>query len=593
MITGDFKRIATNCDVLINIFKRLTFEDQLRLAIVNGIFENIFKSYIWKDSYEILSMAKYDDEYWVASGKSLRMLKLKTNGYEAFITCYADEVKELIVNEMSLPDMNRFKNLKILRYLYNKDMDMENLKNAIMCLTGLKDLYLDEKPCRSYDKLIKPRAYMNFEFLLNLKKLKIISIKSFSNYPPVKYKDLIQIIQNNNLEYLKLDCCIETEIEIRKYSELWKPHTLKPLRELDMKISLLPEKWDILNFEIFSQTLENLKTLYLTIIDPVSQEILENLADTCKHLELLTLRQTIFQYIDSLRLPAHLKELSLFSCKNLKHKHLKEILMRENLEKFISKYTLYQGVFEEFTISPSIQTLALDSMDTCRLSSSFKGNRTRLKNLSWYHTNPSICSGLIFSSNLMYCYNLEILQINESLMDVKQLLGLKYLRQLTIPFVDAPYMWSYIMAILKHSSLQELHMEKCPSTYNADLIEIHTSSLQEISTTVRHITLHIGIIQLAFDFWIDLFARHRNLKITILHFTPYDNELLHRIINHRNFPHSIKEILIYGFAIDCNEMRRHCSSNIFLLEDLRKTFQNADDSIVISRILNKLNKHNN
>ncbi|XP_073843543.1 uncharacterized protein isoform X2 [Musca autumnalis] len=132
MSSTNFNDFASNCDVMIHIYKFLNVGDQLRLAQVNGKLRNLFLQYIWSISYNKLTIIEYEYLLYAASNcmDKDRILYLNSSDLEEFLTFYGNNVNGLYTNTRLR--MEFFRNLIELKYC-NKGVilnEMTQLSNT-------------------------------------------------------------------------------------------------------------------------------------------------------------------------------------------------------------------------------------------------------------------------------------------------------------------------------------------------------------------------------------------------------------------------------------------------------------------------------
>lgn len=560
---NEIKNGNDNRECSINTLKSLTFEEQLRKLLGEGgasAEKAAFENCIWTIDYHSLRIDESEGYYIVRNNLETNRLLLTTDAFKDFLAFYAGKVQELTTG--TLPDVKLFNNLTILKCsLRHKRID-DFLCNAMAeILKNLESLHLKEMDMESGGECLCVSSQF-LENLLKMNKLKCLQLDYFFA-TKIKYEQFVKLISALALEQLQGNLELESDSENIETSNL--PNLT--LKTLQITTTLR-------NVSSFSEILRNLQSLSLKITEETDDTALALLASSpsCQNLNKLIISGTTFTNLTMFPIPSKVNELHLKWCRGLTHKNLQQILSESQIKEFSSVCTKYEGDFEDFAISPSIETLKIDRVDMCNFRGAYR-NHKALKTLTWYHTRnctgnsgdreklselpqaacleyedfemePKNQIGIIKAVGLNTCRNLESLDMGyKCQLALESLLELKDLQQLSTWIMDSTIQqWTYILALLKHSSLQELTISFIRNT-----TEVPIASCQ---TKVSHLkVIDFNFCEKGLDFFLDIFHQNRHIKISLFLPPLAFVKPLRNLINHKKFPTFLKTIEIYGYTI--------------------------------------------
>ncbi|XP_075161950.1 uncharacterized protein LOC142234664 [Haematobia irritans] len=586
------------------IFKARKFEEQLKL-IKQGddACKNVFDTEIWPVDYIYLNVDESEGYYIVRNESDSNRLLLTEEVFQDFISYYVERVQTLMLGP-SL-DIRTFRNVKALKCSLRHKSIGNFLQQISIAesLPNLQSIHLKE---------LDMECGANTEFgdesmsrLLKMEHLKRIRLDFFFS-TRITYGHYCQLISNKNLETLEGNLELddgETDAEA-KYFAIPYVHSLNTLQ---ITLPWSTQKWSSQKFSLLQEIFGKLSNLSVKFTNDLQDDTLFSFASCCKSLKKLTITGTNFINIKSFVIPSTLQELHLKWCRGLTQENIRQILTQTNLMEFTSCNTKIEGNFQNFKISPSIQSLKIERIDICEFQGAYANNEN-LKNLTWYHIknckgnlqNKDVCEDLsqasaideesfdlvpknqmILSSHidLGTCVNLETLDMGHKLqLPLHIVMQLKNLRKLSTWIVDhTSEQWMYIRSLLKHPSLREL-------TINF-IRTVTESSIEKFRTNVT--TLHIidfNYCESGLDFFLDLFCENPNLKLSLFLPPLAFVRPLRCLINHRKFPVFLKTMEIYGFRVDCEELRTNFYATMKKFKFVRNVFEdNPKDSIVLSR----------
>uniref|UniRef100_A0A1I8NME5 Uncharacterized protein n=1 Tax=Stomoxys calcitrans TaxID=35570 RepID=A0A1I8NME5_STOCA len=586
------------------IFKGKKFEEQLKLAKQgNAHMQLFFEGVIWPIDYSLLLNIDESEGYFIVRNESdTRRLVLKAEAFQEFLSYYAAKVRSLILGPAL--DVQLFPNLISLKCSIRHISIGDFLMRSSLAehLTVLECLHLKELDMECGATTLDDQVLAKLLEIGNLKCLRL----DFFFATKISFKQFCELVFSKRLKSLEgnfeiSECDQEPNMP---YIKLTKSIRLKSLQ---ITTTCDPAKWSVNNFSLHREIFENLLKLTIKFTEEPQDDLLADFFAPCKCLETLTLTGTNFCNIKIFALPPTLRELHFKWCRGLNCLHLKQILSQTSgLKEFFSSNTKIEGKFENFKISPSIEALKIERVDMCEFSGVYDCNES-LKHLTWYHTKncqvkPAAseqlgqASGIdeesfditptnqmILSAKLCLgsCTNLETLDMGHKLqMPLNILVQMKNLRKLNTWIVDhTSGQWLYITALLQHPSLRELNI-----TFVRTVTEL---SLERFRTNVT--ALHVqdfNFCDSGLEYFLELFSNNPQLQLSFLLPPLAFVKPLRSLLNHRKFPHFLKTLEIYGFTIDCSELRTNFYATMKKFKFVRNVFEeNLKDSIILSTSL--------
>uniref|UniRef100_A0A1I8Q9I0 F-box domain-containing protein n=1 Tax=Stomoxys calcitrans TaxID=35570 RepID=A0A1I8Q9I0_STOCA len=561
-----FEKIASKCEILVRIYQLLDFEDQLRLACVTETSKEVYENHIWKEKYASLAIFYHNALGYVVTNESgVKRRHLTTSQFNEFEEFYGHEVLELtiencylemeICSEEKIEEHINMKKFPNITKLHVKDMivNSEFLGYLAEICPHLEHLTLDQ--CVECEReACSVTAIWDVESFLRMKHLKALEINFQIWQFSIDYFKLLEIIENSKLLYLKLDAEVKPQTLGMESDKSIATRRTSHMKGLSVKTS----------FPSFLDLFQNLSCLKLHILEPVHQDILDAVVLNYSNLEIFEITKTTFRTLN-FPLPPKAKELRLIECKNLNFANLRQIMAHPSIIKLISRNTIYDGSCEDnFHIPPQLESLEMDCnyMGGKSLFDIANGNG-KLKELIWYHPTfcranpnfPNACPKLNFTNNSL-----------DDPMGLLSLSRLKVLEKLAIPHPLEHLNWSYILELLKHhpsltgftiqNGCGHLSPQQPPSTEVAQ---------RGFPTNIKELSLPLDIFELALDFWLDLFNCNENLTSLCCSFSMCDfdyDRLLKKLMEHESFPKDLKTIDIFGYEIECRDLRKHFSATI-------------------------------
>ncbi|XP_073836873.1 uncharacterized protein isoform X2 [Musca autumnalis] len=508
-----FYKIAFNSDVMIHIYKLLSFGDQLRLAQVDANLRSIFLQYISPICYNKLTVRKLERGYYMVSNgmDTDRSWIQNSSDFEQFQQFYGSTVCDLFAY---IPvRMEFFKNLVKLDcyYIYTITQDaMVQLTNNLPNLEELQ-VYAVEFETEPPNDCIA-RAIVNE--LLRFPKLKKLVLNVLICSYEIKFKDFYEIVTQLPLEIIEINFPILFDTDDN---------------ELELQQSPLPLMQ--LETECCNEMLRALNRL--------------------TQLHQLTICNTDFCEEANIILPPNLTALHLDHCFGLLLDHLQQFLQEKSYSKLIEFVTIGTDFrikeFKELHISSRIKILNIEGFNLNQFHSPFVEN-SALENLTWHGFGRRFA---MFNS-ISLCHNLHTLDMRSGYLALETLLNCTNLKKLSLDRI-MPDQEFYVIHILQDLPLlRELVVQQ--------IVKSSCTSLQAVVTCVSSIKI-IGFEH--FDdilgFWFDMFSLNPQLELQ-LQCDVHDRNRLQYLTQHEKFPRNLRKIQIFGFTVDCSKLRNNFES---------------------------------
>ncbi|XP_075168046.1 uncharacterized protein LOC142240238 [Haematobia irritans] len=556
----NFEMLSRNCDVAIEFYRFLEFEDCLRLASVNEDLRTVFKRFIWRMEYRELKI--YPDEsgngnYVVANGTDLNRIHLSQDAYRLFIALYASDVESVTLT--AAQDIQPFRNVISLHCCLANYCIVPILKKFRDHLPALQNLQI--RNCHLTNDYSLEEILPS---LISIKSLKRLSIH-FRYCPEIRFEQFYKIVLNLRLQVLELLSC-KTPLEDIKLTNDGSLKVLKLTTPFDAP------HW-FSNSSTFFEIAANLLILEIKISSyEFTHENLQLLADICKNLQKLHLKQIKFSEIEDFVIPPTLQEISLHSCKGLSQKNLRQILRGPNqIHTFTSCFTSYQGPFEDFPMSLQLQSLTIDTLDDRPLRWSLYGQQFRAY---FSPRSPQIDIEEVSHIPLASCKNLKILHLQpRCYVNARVLSNLKCLHTLKmwIPKCN----WNLIADLLRITTLENLHLI---CNWNFSSKAPFAGFLTSVTTLkVENLLVH------GLDFFLDLFSKNSQMKLIFYVESSCAIDKLKILFNHEKFPIMLRTIQYLGFTIDCSDLRRNFDKATQHCIEVWDSFESPQNEIILQR----------
>uniref|UniRef100_A0A1I8QEA8 F-box domain-containing protein n=1 Tax=Stomoxys calcitrans TaxID=35570 RepID=A0A1I8QEA8_STOCA len=549
--------VLNNVDVLIQIYRKLDLDDQIRLSQASANLKNVFESFIFsREDYSTLAVSASQGYFAVTNGCSHRRLLLQHHELMEFIRCHQLMVETFLQRNGTILDVRPFRNLTSLSYS-NCIISRKHLK----LFASLPLEKLDIVSCTNeFGRDIMLGSTWNVEYLIPMRKLRLLKVHSVSDYRRklISFREFDRMITRTTLEGVWLRCSILSERPFGNGMNAKSPDTTVALKHLDIGFrirqnnSLLP----------YMRHFVNLVTLTISVEDqPITEKILLEIVRMCVNLKVLHFKSSSFDNIQDFVVPSKLTEFSVTSCYAFNADNLRQILNLAQLKKFHMTETLTGDVEDNFAISSSIEHLYVDGdFWDSNIELAFGGGEN-LKHLSW------LVSGFVDNATangaaLKRCTNLEELNLKLSNLPTKPLLELNSLHKLTITLGTASVPWLHIEEILKHPNLTELTLDG-HFDYDDPPMDMHAPTAGFI-IGVGLLKISFQIFKVALDFWLDLLSQNIQLQLIVSDVEPDEEivEFVRILISHEKFPSDLRTLVMFDSHIKCRDLRHHLESTM-------------------------------
>ncbi|XP_037815113.1 uncharacterized protein LOC119605858 [Lucilia sericata] len=321
---------------------------------------------------------------------------------------------------------------------------------------------------------------------------------------------------------------------------------------------------DFLYFQInFLTHLENLCHLSLGSISvpnkiSITKKFFYDLSKSCKSLTHLHLRRFITNDFIALNT---LTELYIDDCEGLKYSNLKTILSEMHLKCFKSYRTKYEGNFENFSISQTLQKVDIDLYDNNVIIKLLELNEANLLNLTEFHYSDA--DNLKVSK---FAQNIKVLSTNTGKLIAEDCFKLKYLQEIILTHSSIAI--SDLLLLLKLENLYKLSFWNIVYSYDQAFVVL--SEMKAFNTNLQYLRLFKLLKGFIIDFLFDFLSM--NTQLSFACHIEYAKSIA-EIVSHEQFPKRFKNINVCGVSIDCNSIRNRCEKTMDQICDLIKTLE--------------------
>ncbi|XP_046808176.1 uncharacterized protein LOC124420146 [Lucilia cuprina] len=572
------EEIFSNIDLVTYMCKFLNFEQQLQLAQVSDELRNSIVNYVWKINCQEIQIIINGMESFVVTDKR----QVFENDYKDYFDPDIWQRKSLILTSKNLENFLNLNanNIYKLQLITNRDSD-ESIWNVLTL--GLKFPNLNELHCRN----IKCENIDLQQIAENCPKIVTLILNNclrqkgrFSEIGLNIDKQILYTMQNfNNLciynRHYNFSCLndIVKQLKLQQYTtndegfEDLKKNALnsnnfKYYKELDLPN--FKAYSDFQYFQInFLTHLENLCHLSLGSISvthkiSITKKFFNDLTKSCKSLTHLNLRRFIINDFINLNT---LTELYVDDCEGLKYSNLKTILNGMHLKCFKSNRSKYEGNFENFSISQTLQKLDIDLYDNNVIIKLLELNEANLLNLTEFHYSNA--EKLKVSK---FAKNIRVLSISTGKLIAEDYFKLKYLQEIIL--THSSIALSDLLLLLKLENLYKLSFWNI--VYTHDQTSVVLSEMKAFQTNLQHLRLFKFLKSFIIDFLFDFLNINTQLSFAchIEH-----AKSIAEIVSQETFPKRFKYINVCGVSIDCNSIRNRCEKTMHQIGDLIKTLE--------------------
>ncbi|XP_073837975.1 uncharacterized protein [Musca autumnalis] len=403
------------------------------------------------------------------------------------------------------------------------------------------------------------------QFISPISSNKLKAIKFDENYIVSNDTDAGRILIQNSRdfeEFLQIygknvcDFSVRNSRDNQKFGDLF---TDTPLRmeffKNIVKLKFYMHRFTINDMAQLTNNLPNLEELQLEISEFENEQPNDCSITAVIFNELLRLENV------TTILPPNITTLHLERCTNLCLDHLQQLLHEKSNPKLIEfaafRTEFRVKEFKELQISSRIKILDIRSFNLDQFRSPFAEN-SALEKLTLEEAEDlrfvDTTSSYVRLNSISFCHNLHTLDMYQQNLAFDTLLILRNLRKLML-FLVLPEQEEYIIRILQELPLLR---ELVVRPYET----IACLSLRAVVTSVTSVKIiYIKLSDDALGFWLDMFSLNPQLELEIRIEYDCDEPIaLQYLIEHEKFPRKLRKIQIYGFTVDCNDLRNNKSA---------------------------------
>ncbi|XP_013117296.2 uncharacterized protein LOC106094613 [Stomoxys calcitrans] len=568
--------------IIKKILECLSLSEQLRLLDVSESFRYVIVNLIWLVKYRTLHLHQTLYETLIdepamplAPGDAVDMAKhdylglnrikqskvaLKVQLCKRFLRSHAPNVKILKVYSeyydfkgfqgVTLNSIDIFKNILHLSY-HKLVVTNEQLALLSQHCRQLRRVEFIECFCEELATLI-PGDNLKIENLVNMPRLEALIIQADPSLTAPRNEMECNILWQL-LNELQLKCLQLRNITIVD-SQWTEGNGAGDFQDIDSSCLqcldvgyISDEFWH--TFTGFLKKLPELRELFIKVANcntAIKLATVEILSATCQHLQRLSIENCDL-HVENFCVFKKLKELSLTGCGGFTFANLQQVMGGLELERFTLINTRVLGVIYHIYVSPSLQSITVDTILFTTISEAFQKSLNKFENLhSLNWLNGDINDNWIIDK----CPNLRVLNIPNVYLLRRVVFTMKSLQHLTFTSCKG-LSWRFIWILIKNLTL------KCLNLQTHDLMNDHKEIPQSTKTTLRMIIIPFGIFQEAETFWLDLLNLNERLKI--LFYGSHENLLhinfIHNLLRHQHLPQRLRYLKICGFSIDICDLQ--------------------------------------
>ncbi|XP_075151368.1 uncharacterized protein LOC142225482 [Haematobia irritans] len=586
--------LLANVNIAQQVVEYLDYKDQLNVARVCTIFEDVVRNFVWKTKYreveliitdEMLAISNFtrenfDDilnsEYELGENRMylehtglVEFLELNASNIEHFYIFGAGTFKYPVVFPYHFP------NVKSIMY-YN------------MCLSD-RALQILGKKCPKLEKLIlrcctnvngenlilgKDIDLATFQNMPNLKSLSLTKSYSPRRIGPrsVTYDNVQAILSTLSLKELHLDETIfhpETPAipNKKKIISVKKPEPPNTYEELE--IGEFRSTDDIVAFyKKFLGKYINLRKLSINAYRDhfitkeehfVPKQFFTIINKSCNKLDSLTITQCKISNFVPMKT---LTELKLFKCNGMSWTNLKQILEDMPLVSFSTENTFYSGTATPIYVSSTLRRLQIDLPERC-FNEYFPEQFKQVTHLEWCCFKHPIMEDI--PKNFP---NLQELNIRR-MQPVEIFFKLKSLKKITILFHAN---FGEVLVLLGHPTLQEITFSEFMTSK-----EVKVEDPKAVPTNVNFMSIMRTTFLNYFDFWLDMLSINPYLILAVEINIKFclENDVFSKLVGSTKLPQRLKYIKVHGFKIDITNLKDNYDETIQKIEKIGDIMTNC------------------
>ncbi|KAM7357058.1 uncharacterized protein ACRADG_002566 [Cochliomyia hominivorax] len=433
----------------------------------------------------------------------IRFLKIEAQNIE-ILKIHGDNEKEQLKLEHVQMSVKPFAKLTKLIY-YQMAMTNEDLFVISQSCKRLQSLHIIKCYCEHFQDLV-PGINININYVCNITQLEELKFEN-ANVAELKLKYVQRLL--SGLKKL-------SELDLRNFYINCKDGEQSNRISFSDKVRLL----EILNMGFitptfwctFTDLLKCCPLLRALTISSRENEIvikiklIDILSKCCKHLKTLSLEKCHLEVEDFQPLQ-ELEELNIISCTGFHFVNLQQVLGGLKLKTFKLINTEILNICNFIYISPSLETLTIDTINYKEISEIFQNtlnNFSQLKTLNWY--KGDISHNWIKDK----CPQLQSLNIINPYSLPRFMFSLKSLKELKLSSCHG-LSWGLLKILICNLSLKHLEI-------NTDKVVIDKRISEEyckLKTDLEYLRIPYEIFIMRVRYWLDMLDINENLRMVI------------------------------------------------------------------------------
>ncbi|KAM7357658.1 uncharacterized protein ACRADG_002928 [Cochliomyia hominivorax] len=572
-----FRKVTTNCDILVSIFKYLNLKDQLKVAKICAEFEITLRELIWPVKCQTIKIIEpFEMTILVKCYKPNCEVSLDSENFQTFLNLCSNNVKILKLNCIQTAVKQipfDFVNLtaiefwgsqidnRILKSIAKNSLKLtkihinycENHRNGPLVFGSDIDIDIlnEMKMLKDFELINSSNTEVDFQYVNNF--LKMSNVKVFSLYGDIQFKSYDNEVNEN--DHIVDTYSIEN-LSIGRFCDecSWKQFT---------SVNYLMHFKNLMELSIYLDPCTNLS---------IDDNLLETLVNTCNILNGLKLERCKL-FIKKFPKFEKLSNLSFIWCWGLTGSNLQDIFIECQIQSLTIINTFCSGnIYELSYSSNTLETLIVETSLQADITPAFINPLNSFKNVhtvSWLQTAPrKYLSNISIFENISNIYpNVQELTLSDHYISVTELRGLNFLNILELNYL--PIMsWSYIRQLLELTQLTSLTINLLlPLVWLIPNIGVIEDAHHNLTKTLEYLKIPFYLINLNVNFWLFFLQNNKNLKIIASakrseNFDTFLNVYLKNLLADKFFSDRYKYINVCDYIIDCQDLKTNFTETL-------------------------------
>ncbi|XP_073838405.1 uncharacterized protein [Musca autumnalis] len=568
---SSFRELLKNKDIVEHIFQYLHLEEQIKCLNVCKLWRRVIVKSLWMKKFRYLNVFKTPYVTIITNTRSDRsnteiidrklekLIEYKTalKGDECniFLEEVAPVVRNLRLYSEYLSYQQKlgvsFQNVQLfcnLRYICYKRLIVSNgqLKLLVSSCMQLQKLEFIECTCRQLSVLI-PGINLAIEHLEKLPFLRelVVQCEEDTVQPEIECTTL-----HRTLSKLRLRTLILKNFKIIDNGadtvRITHGDSVMVLNVGIISLDFWPD------FKHHLKDFSNLIDLTINVLNcntVVNSSVLELVALRCKKLQRLSLENCDF-FVEDFSVMKSLRHLSLLNCGGFTADNLQQVLGELSLISFSLHHTRILGTVIDIRISATLQELEINTIYFNEISDILQmsvGPMENLLILKWL--NGNVNDDWINDK----CPNLRVLHIPNYQMIRHKILKMSTLRELSFSSCKG-FSWRFFLLLIRNLTLKSFSLRTFDIIEDGSDVPTHAYG---IHSTLESIFIPHHIFKTAQEFWMDLLALNRQMRIIFYgeYWDMFSPMFLRSLLRYPVMENSLKQFRICGFLVDIEDLK--------------------------------------